>query len=579
MNSPLLASPGVALIVEDDPTNRAILASILKTNGFDVMEACDGLEAIAHFKRVKPDIIFMDISMPNMNGYEATKAIKAMQGHAYIPIVFLTASTDETQLSKCLQIGGDDFLTKPYSTAILLSKIATIKRNTALHRQNSLLLDRIVEDERIAEKVYQESVFSKNVAMDVIEFLNRPASIFSGDMLISEYSPARELYVLMGDFTGHGLAAALGSLPVAELFRNMTCKGHNPHVILKTLNSKLYTLLPTHMFMAAQLLTVRYDLSQITVFNCGMPDILVISSDPARITCRIASHSYPLGAVDTLDLHDGIQPLPVKQGDCVLLATDGLIEATNQNHHMYGQERVIQSILSADSAGGGILPSIISALDAFTDNTEQDDDVTLALIPIVPTVLPVWAAAISGSMGSGIDNPGLVANDPTEGTTLQLVLHGKSLRHADPIPLLIGNLRSTIDVGMEDQTLFIIVTELYLNALDQGLLKMDSSIKDHPDGFSLYAMEKQRRLRHIRSGCISIEVDIRYYHEYNQARIVVKHSGTGIKHTPKPTNEDTPFLCHERGIDLLRELCSSLIFNDDGKYVEAIYRWQAIQPA
>jgi len=106
-------SPLKILIADDNKSDRMILSAIVKKMGLEVCEAADGLEAIEQFKTQLPDIILLDVIMPNMDGQEAALEIKSLAGEDMIPIIFLTSLQDAHDLAKCLDSGGDDFLTKP----------------------------------------------------------------------------------------------------------------------------------------------------------------------------------------------------------------------------------------------------------------------------------------------------------------------------------------------------------------------------------------------------------------------------------------------------------------------------------
>lgn len=113
------------LVVEDSTVNRLLLVKILRPLGFEIQEAANGEEAIATWQAWQPHLIWMDIQMPIIDGYQATKAIKQMAlGHCHTVIIALTASAFEEQREAILQAGCDDFVRKPFRTEILLEKIA-----------------------------------------------------------------------------------------------------------------------------------------------------------------------------------------------------------------------------------------------------------------------------------------------------------------------------------------------------------------------------------------------------------------------------------------------------------------------
>jgi PAS domain S-box-containing protein len=124
------------LVVDDTATNRQILQVFLKKLGFVVITAEDGAQAVARFIADKPDIVLMDVMMPVMDGFEATRRIKAGSGSRWVPVVFLTALDKEEDLVNGLDSGGDDYLTKPISFVVLDAKLRSLRRTLAL--QNTL---------------------------------------------------------------------------------------------------------------------------------------------------------------------------------------------------------------------------------------------------------------------------------------------------------------------------------------------------------------------------------------------------------------------------------------------------------
>jgi CheY-like chemotaxis protein len=102
------------LIVEDDPENRQLITSLLEQTGFQVQEAENGEIALSQFERWKPDFIWMDMYMPVMDGYEATRRIRALPGGREVKIVALTASPLREQKAKILAAGCDGMVLKPF---------------------------------------------------------------------------------------------------------------------------------------------------------------------------------------------------------------------------------------------------------------------------------------------------------------------------------------------------------------------------------------------------------------------------------------------------------------------------------
>jgi len=111
------------LLVEDNEMNRDMLSRRLEKRGYTVVLAVDGAAGIAQAKAEKPDLILMDMSLPVIDGWEATKQIRADAEIAATPIIALTAHAMSSDREKCLNAGCDDFDTKPVELPRLLSKI------------------------------------------------------------------------------------------------------------------------------------------------------------------------------------------------------------------------------------------------------------------------------------------------------------------------------------------------------------------------------------------------------------------------------------------------------------------------
>jgi CheY-like chemotaxis protein len=567
---------GSALIVDDELSNRVILKSLLKKLGYEVLQADNGAQAVALFEEHRPALIMMDIMMPVMDGYEATLKIKASAGNHFIPIIFLTAITDEAALTRCIDVGGDDYLTKPYSHAVLSAKVQAMERIKYLHDNLHLLYSHMQRDEAIAEQVFSGAVEAENVALELIHTYQKPASVFSGDVLLTAFSPSRDLHVMLGDFTGHGLSAALGALPTSEVFRSMTAKGFQPKQILHAINKKLHGLLPTEMFLAAQFVKVSHNLDYVSVFNCGMPSLYILDNDKHRIKHTIHSNSLPLGILDELGQKEGCEHIEIVPGERILLATDGVAEARNPQGDYFGHDRFKQSI-HASQDDDYVLDRIIQELNRFCCNATQDDDITLAEIPLIPELLPQWHSNRRSATMLSVATDTSHQNTQANTTEIQITLRGTQLREANPVPFLINYLQDSADLHVHRQPLFTILTELYVNALDHGVLGLDSSLKETNDGITRYFEQRERMMQALNAGYVRINLTVQPMQRGGHIVIEVEDSGKGfnLKEIQRAQHIDRNY--SGRGITLVENLCESLQYFTPGNRVEAMYRWMDLE--
>lgn len=383
---------GLALIVDDVSINRKILEALLKIEGYQTISAEDGAEAVELFTEHRADIVFMDVMMPIMDGYEATARIKELAGTHFVPVIFLTALSDSDALVKCIEAGGDDFLSKPFQQEILKAKIKAMERIRDLSKKVEEQRQKIehhhrllLNDQIVAEQIYNRAITSDNVAKKYIHSLLRAVSIFSGDMLLTAYRPDGALYVLLGDFTGHGLSAAVGVLPTAEVFRAMTAKGFSAPEILGSINAKLHKLLPTGMFMAACFVVIDKDMNTVTIWNAGMPQVLILGVNTSGehsllIKHRVASSYLALGILKDADVEPAPACLSIASGDRIMLCSDGVTEAINSAGEEFGTKRYEQVVTATQHS----FNAVKIALEDFCGEQPFIDDVSLVEIICTP---------------------------------------------------------------------------------------------------------------------------------------------------------------------------------------------------
>ncbi len=118
------------LVADDSPTNLMIVRKYIETAGHQAITVEDGLQAVKAFKEEKPDLVLLDVMMPNMDGFEAALRIRSVceKWKTWIPIIFITAMTQDEDLVKGIESGGDDYLTKPVSRIVLNAKLTAMER-------------------------------------------------------------------------------------------------------------------------------------------------------------------------------------------------------------------------------------------------------------------------------------------------------------------------------------------------------------------------------------------------------------------------------------------------------------------
>ncbi|MBF0142475.1 MAG: fused response regulator/phosphatase [Magnetococcales bacterium] len=561
------------LVVDDDRVNSTILNRLLGRAGHPVITAGNGRDGVALFAQEQPDLVLMDIRMPQMNGYEAARRMKSIAADRFVPIIFLTAVTDDEGLAQCIEAGGDDFLTKPFNRIILQAKIDAMERIQQLHSvlrsQKEQLLahqESVRQELEIGQHLFSNIVRAGNLLdAPCLSHWTSPMSLFNGDLLMASYNPAGGLHILLGDFTGHGLSAAVGALPLSEIFYGMTAQGFSIGDMVEEMNAKLLKVLPARMFCAACLIEVDFRQESLTVWNGGLPDILIANADGLLVS-TIPSGHLPLGIVPMNREERKVELIEMQRDFRVFLYSDGLTEATDPNGEMYGQKRLMEQFSGA-TPPGGLFRGILDDLDRFRSGAAQSDDISLLEI----------------DCSRGMEEPPGGAQHtaqkriPPSRWEVAFAFDADTLKSVDPLPTIISALMNLQAPSGHRERIYTILAELFSNALDHGLLQLDTRTKQTPEGFVEYYAQREKRLAQLSDGLI--RVTLRHAPIREEGRLSgevgmrVEDSGLGFDHAVVRSMLAGNLSHGGRGIALVRSLCTRLDYHGNGNIAEATYRW------
>ncbi|RMT53241.1 Response regulator [Pseudomonas coronafaciens pv. atropurpurea] len=557
------------LIADDSTSDRLLLSTIVARQGHRVLSAANGVEAVAMFTSESPHLILMDAMMPVMDGFEAARRIKALSGESLVPIIFLTSLTEGEALARCLDAGGDDFMSKPYNPLVLAAKINAMNRLRVLHetvRQQRDQISRhheyLLNEQRVAKAVFDQVAHAGCLGASNIRYLQSPYALFNGDLMLAAYTPAGHMQVLLGDFTGHGLPAAVGAMPLAEVFYGMTAKGYGLVAILREMNAKLKRILPVDMFCCATLLCVNLQQRQVEVWNGGLPDGYLLRGTEGEHV-PLASNHLPLGvlSVDAFDAHTQVYPLA--PGDRIFLLSDGVLDTSDSRDELFGAQR-LRGVLSANREPQLLIQEILQALNDFGGKAR--DDVSLLEISAVEEPLDRLPALTYSDSG---------ASSPLDWSS-SFELRASTLRRFNPLPYVLQLLLEVHGLRNQGAALHMVLGELYSNALEHGVLGLDSALKHDAAGFALYYQQRAERLGALESGFIRMTLHVEPVGDGGRLTLSVEDSGDGFDaerlHMLKPASDKL----YGRGLRLVRELSHKANWSRDGRTACVEFTWEGV---
>jgi len=508
-----------------------------------------------------------------MDGIELLQTVRARTDGSWIPSLVFTGSLDEATQMRALEAGADAYLCKPASREMLHAKLGVILRLKAMQRQaeernRELAHYRSLQEEeqRLARFVMERLINREALGDPAVSHFIAAAAEFSGDLIAAARTPGNVLHVLLADGAGHGLAASLNVLPVTAPFYRMTERGFGIDAIAREINSKVRALLPVDRFIAATLVAVNFRERYVTVWNGGNPGPLLVRPD-GGVRIHFNRHHFPLGVVDDDEFDGTVDAHVVNPHDHLLLFSDGLIELEDESGAALGVDGLGTALNGLPAARR--LPRLTEIVHCLTGGKPPRDDISIAQIALTDTPNPVPAA------------PSGEAQMPFTTSDWRLVLRlgATDLKRLDAVPLILGAIEQFEGVRPFAGRLFLVLSELFNNALDHGLLRLPSSLKVGIEGMDVYLDERSRRLTRLAVGAVEFELTLRQ--NFGQSPVLhigCADTGPGFDHEVQvqaalrePSSEDM-LKGHGRGIPLLLRVCEEVRYSGAGNRVDVMFR-------
>lgn len=546
------------MVVDDDPVSRAILAKTLAPR-FEVVVAGGGKEALERLDQGGVDLLIADLHMPEVSGLDLARKVKASAGERFVPVIVVTADQQERALGEAFASGADDFLTKPIRVSVVRAKVDALLRVSELfltvtkqRDELAFLTARASQDYAVARRVFGDIQRRASLDLPSLEYRLQPLGLFNGDLLMAAECPGGRVRVMVGDFAGHGLSAAVGAMPAADVFYSEAGRTDHLGSLIRQLNARIHRTLPRDLFLAACVIEVDLAAERLIAWNGGLPEAVVIAPDGA-VKARIPSTHLPLGVLPG----EGIEPAPVEvafpRGARLFVYTDGLVEARKDGGEMFGQERLEQALARAGSDAGWAARTA-AEVAGFTEDAELKDDVTFLGLAHSDAL----RAALTREVAA-----------PVSRASLRLHLDPESLAKDDPVKIATFLFENDPALRPKAVELDTVLRELLSNAIEHGILGLDSRLKEQPGGYEEYYRRRRAGLAALKDGWVRITLEIIRLAGEQAAVLTVEDSGPGFsRRTSLPPQPDTS-TPHNRGIVLVKSLCRRLRFLEGGRVAEA----------
>ena len=381
------------IVAEDSEIQRLYLCSLLDAMGHETIPAEDGQQALALLQDSKAQIVLSDLQMPNLNGIDLTRSIRALDLDRYVHVIVITGSDEIDVRQEALEAGVDDFFTKGDSPTMLRARIMIASRSVThaaeLAKRTQVLKeanDRILDDLRAAAAAQQQLL--PDIQDDILGFKVAsafvPSAIVSGDMFGCSLLDDETLGFYAVDVSGHGvhaslLSVAIGHLITPEYFRDKarTKDGlFDPANLVGALNVR-FSAADNDEYFTMFCGLIDKSSGNLVYCQAGYPSPYHVTKD--GIATPVGDGGFPVGMIGAATYEN--RSLDVSKGDALVMCSDGASEAENPNMEPFGNDRVQNAAASLSEIGVRNFPdALVDQLKEWRAGHPIEDDLTVVAL-------------------------------------------------------------------------------------------------------------------------------------------------------------------------------------------------------
>lgn len=360
------------LVVDDEPVNVLVLKGILNNAGFNVLTAENGRRGREIAIEQRPDLVLLDIMMPDEDGFETCRRLQQAPETTDTPIIFISALSDVDNKVRGLEAGAVDYITKPFENAEVLARIR-------LHLKLKLAYRAVIEEQ--AAKLQQLADAQQSIlttpedypeAGFAVEYA--PALEAGGDFYDVLAVGGKSICYFVADICGHDLGASYVTSSLKALLRQNSGPLYTPTETIKNINSILKYVLKEGKFLTAQGCWLNRDRRTMNVINAGHPPAVFI--DGSGTASLVKAEGDILGVFETICVEP--QVLTVQPGDRIYMYTDGLLERFGEHKRSYNEGMALLVKHLESVAGLPLAEAVASAAgEFFPTRSDQKDDAVL----------------------------------------------------------------------------------------------------------------------------------------------------------------------------------------------------------
>ncbi len=524
------------LIVEDDFVFNAFYKNFLQLKGAEVVSCLNLAESRKIIQQAcfNFDVVILDNQLTDGEGISLLPELKALNTVA--AVIMASGNDDPEFFLNAFNAGIHDYIVKPVNLDLMWIKILNAvaqRRLKQLADEQRLKLESWVENERhqqnLARHLFESMFYDLNQKNKAIFAWVKSHDLFSGDAVLRCQGADGSWYFMLADAMGHGLAPAISLMPMLQKFQQLALKAIPLSNIVFEINEVLNRLLPDDRFVAGILMRITPWKNEVEIWNGGMPDVVCLDKS-GSVLSKVSSSHMALGILNSTQVTVILRTINLTEIAYIYFHSDGLTETALADNSYIEADQIAQLIsFNAEKP----LSKIVDIFQCI----KADDDISLCLIDVKALLT--------------ILDEDTVFKPETGGLLAEFTLRGKALTQTDLPSRAVDILRAQHLPLPALQRLFTVLTELFINALEHGVLQLDSDLKAEPEGFLKYYEEKERRLLNISENHY-INLKLNWSASDHKLSAQISDSGNGF--AKQPTRDGQSTNPYGRGLALIDQL-------------------------
>jgi len=370
------------LLVDDNPSNLRLLAQVLGDQGYQIRAVTNGKRALESVDLNPPDLILLDIRMPELDGYGVCRELKENPKTKEIPVLFISALDDIQDKVTAFSSGGVDYITKPFQFEEVVARVRTHLDLRLLQQNLESMNRRMRRDLDLAARMQKGLMPVEMPRINGWQFAASllPARRISGDYFDYLQLTGNRLGLIVADVVDKGVAASLLMAMTSIILRSYASENpDHPAVVLSYANQRILEYSALDQFVTIFLGILDVNTAELTYSNAGHCSGILHRAVPGQPVVHLRNSGPPVGVIKDVSWKE--KTIFFEQGDVLALYTDGINEAENPQNEQYGTERMQELIESNPYLTASQLHDLIlEDVQTFTGQSSHEDDVTLMII-------------------------------------------------------------------------------------------------------------------------------------------------------------------------------------------------------